>query len=231
MTTKTKNSNFVLALATLGACLGLVLAGAAPKVAAQDAARHAGAKGEIEQKRHFDKRPDGEKALEQFAAAFEEFYRVAHELTSGDPFRDPETPFSLNYYVTVKPNGAARLYSHPHFSEDAAPWSTRFREPLMNLYDAFLPRSDDWNENFLVQFSIGPSGVSLKTTILADSPSQISAPSVYENALLDQRSTQTDLVRSQIYQASRVSVEKNKIIVVANLPRAGLDSLLTKEGR
>lgn len=222
---KSKNPNSVLFIAALGVYLGLVLAGAAPQVLAQaTVTRH------VEQKDGADKRPDGEKALEKFAAALEDLYRITSEVSANaNAKRANNGTFSFDYFVTVKPNGVSRQYSAS--VGVSSPWSGKLREPLLSLYDAFLPRADDWDENFLVQFNVDNDHVTLKTTIITDPGSTAQSLSAIEQGLVRQRSTETNFVRSQIYNASNVTVEKNKIIVVANLPRAGLESLLTKSGK
>ncbi|CAN5239225.1 hypothetical protein BH20ACI2_BH20ACI2_18070 [soil metagenome] len=226
MTKKDKNPNSILVLATLGVYFGLILAGAVPQVLGQAAmARQFDIKDEIEQKDDLDKKPDGDKALEQFAAALEDLYRITSEI-SADAKRGNNGKFGIEYFVTIKPNGVSMQYS----PTGEGSWSGKFREPLRNLYDAFLPRSDDWNENFLVEFNVSKDQVTLKTTIITDPGSTAQALSGFEQALLRRRSNEMNFVRSQIYDASKITVEKNKIIVVANLPRAGLESLLTKNG-
>ncbi len=227
MIKKDKNPNSILVLATLGVYFGLILAGAVPQVIGQAAmARQFDIKDEVEQKDDLDKKPDGDKALEQFAAALEDLYRITSKLSANSK-RGNKGEFSFDYFVTVKPNGASRQYSPAGESS----WSAKFREPLRDLFDAFLLRSDEWNENFLVEFKVSKDQVSLKTTIITDPGSTEQSLSGYEQALLRRRSNEANFVRSQIYDASKVTVEKNKIIVVANLPRAGLESLLTKNGQ
>ena len=71
MISNTEKSSAFFVLASLGVYLGLVLAGAAPQARAQET-RNDGARIGMEQQRDLGKRPDGEKALEQFAAALEE---------------------------------------------------------------------------------------------------------------------------------------------------------------
>ncbi len=228
MIKKEKNPNSILVLATLGVYFGLILAGAVPQVLGQAAmARQFDIKDEIEQKDDLDKKPDGDKALEQFAAALEDLYRISSEI-SADAKRGNKGEFGFDYFVTVKPNGVSRQSSQ---TGEGSLWSGKFREPLRALYDAFLPRSDEWNENFLVEFTVSKDQVTLKTTAITDPGSTAQSLSGYEQALLRKRSLETNFVRSQIYNASKVTVEKNKIIVIANLPRAGLESLLTKNGQ
>lgn len=223
MTKKDKNLNSILVLATLGVYFGLILAGAAPPVFGQSTmTRQADIRDDLV------KTPDGDKALEQFAAALEDLYKISSEISADAKRRDSSGRFGFDYFVTVKPNGVSRQSSQ---NGEGSAWSGKFREPLRALYDAFLPRSDEWNENFLVEFKVGKDQVSLKTTIITDPGSTEQSLSGYEQALLRRRSNEANFVRSQIYNASKVTVEKNKIIVVANLPRAGLESLLTKNGQ
>lgn len=199
----------------LGVYFGLVLSGATPNVVAQaPVARHS------DNKNSFDKARE-EKSLETFAAALEDLYRATSEISEK---RGNNGKFSFDYFVTVTPNGASRQYS----PTGGASWSRKFLEPLHSLYDAFLPRAEEFNENFLVQFIVGDDHVTLRTTIITEPGSAASTRSGIEQALLRQRSTEANFVRSQIYNASNVTVEKDKIIVVANLPRAGLESILTK---
>lgn len=201
---------------------GLLLAGATPQIQAQTTgSRQSDRKGATE------KKISGDKALEQFAVALEDLYRITSELPT-EAKRGQESDLTLDYFVTVKPNGVSRQYSP---SSDEAIWSAKLREPLRDLYDAFLPRAEDWNENFLVHFSVGKDVVTLQTTIVTDPGSAAQLLSSFELGLLARRSAEGNYIRSQIFQAANVSLDKNKIIVVSNLARAGLDSLLTKSGQ
>jgi hypothetical protein len=218
------------ALAALGLYLGLVLTGTSSTIAQSPMSDRSESKSKA-QRRGNDQARSGDKAIEQFAATLEDLYRVAYEIASADPAKTEKGRFSLNYFVSVKPNGASRFTSVPASGDDASGWSGRYREPFQRLYDAFLPRTDEWNDDLFVQFDLGPEDVTLKASLVVDPTSNDTLLAELQQASIKQRVTASDQVRSQIYGAAQVSVQKNKIVVVANLPRAGLESLLTKNDK
>ena len=152
-------------------------------------------------------------------------------MAAADAGNPAKNRYGLNYFVSVKPNGATRFSAIPNAGEDGLVWSGRYRESLQRLYDAFLPRTDEWNDDMSVEFDLGPNDVSLKVTVLMDPSSCESLLADFEQALSRKRFSPSDSVRSQIYGASQITVQKNKVVVVANLPRDGLESLLTKRNK
>ena len=174
-----------------------------------------------------EKKRDGERALEVFATSLEDLYKITSELANE---KGRKSVYGFEYFVTVKPNGVSSQSARG--GDGSLEWSGKFREPLHALYDAFLPRVDNWNENFLVEFRVDKDIVTLKATILNYPDTPAASLASFEQGLGRKKvSGEADFIRSQIYQASKVTVDKNQIIVVANLPRAGLESLLTKDAR
>jgi hypothetical protein len=221
---KTINTSSALTLGALGLCFGLILVGSTSVFPQSAISRHENP-GKT-QKADGEKR-NTERAVEQFAATLEDLYRAASEISgAADP--SEKDRFNLNYFVSVKKNGAWRFSANPASGGDSSAWSGRYREPLQRLYDAFLPQTDEWDDDMLVQFSIGPDDVSLKAIVEMSHDDNVSALTGFDQSLMKRRSAASDPVRSQIYGASQVTVQKDKVIIAANLPRAGLETLLTK---
>lgn len=232
MTTR-KTNNSILVLATLGVYLGLVLIGATPQVLAQAAmTKQFNVKDEVEVKDNLDKKPDDELAIEQFASSFEELYKIAAEISAEHPDDVLKGAYSFDFYVSVPPGGNSTLFSPSAFNNGTRIHSGRIGEPLRRLYDAFLARTEKSHENFFVQFGFGNSEISFKTTITAlDSPVAASSASAYEKALIRLRSTETNYLKSVIFEASKVTTQNNQIFIVTRLPRADLDALLASNAK
>ena len=177
--------------------------------------------GAIERRQDPGKNREGEKALAVFAASLEDLYRITSEMAAEEKGAR-RSAYGFEYLVSVKPNGVSSQTSRG--DEGSLEWSGKFREPLYALYDAFLPRVDDWTENFLVKFHVDKDAVTLKVTVLDFPDTPAASLAAFEQGLGRKKvSGETNFIRSQIYNASKITVDKNKIIVVANLPRAGLE--------
>ena len=203
-------------------CFGFVFAGPSYQSFAQAPEARSS-----ERNQSREKKRDGETALEVFAASLGDLYKITSELAIEKGRR---SGFGFEYFVTVKPNGVSSQSARG--GDGSLEWSGKFREPLHALYDAFLPRVNDWDENFLVEFRVDKDTVTLKATVLNYPDTPAASLASFEQGLGRKKvSGDANFIRSQIYQASKVTVDKNKIIVVASLPRAGLESLLTKDAR
>ncbi len=222
--TPTKIPASLLSLAALGVCLGFILTGPSSSFA-----QSSGVEARSERPLNRDKKVDAEKAAEQFASTLVDLYRASSEVTSAELEKGGKSEFSLSFFVSIRPNGAARFTANSRPDGTNAEWSGRYREPLMRLYDAFLPRVDDWNDELLVQFDVRPDNVTLKATFVTDPNNGVAAFGGIDQLAFTQKAAASDAIRSQILSASEVTVQKDKIIVVANLPRAGLQPLLTKD--
>ena len=202
--------------------LGLVLVGAPHQSLAQSSDARS-----TERKQDREKNRDGEKALEVFAASLEDLYQITSNLAKEKGLR---SGYGFEFIVTRKPNGVSSQTSLG--GEGSLEWSGEFREPLYALYDAFLPRVDDWAENFIVKFRVDKGTVTLKATVLDYPDTPAASLAAFEQGLGRKKvSGEANFIRSQIYEASKITVDKNKIIVVANLPRAGLEPLLSRSAQ
>lgn len=230
---KRKTNNSILVLATLGVYLGLVLVGATPQCLAQAAmTREFSVKDEIEVKDDLDTKPDSEKALDQLAETIKEIYGAAFEISEEHADLVNEGRYDFSYYVSIRPNGTARYLEPKENKSDLATNANRYFVPLRRLYEAFLDRSEDWHDRFLVQFEFGQSDVTFKATITAaDAQSAANTASSYEKALDRKRSLESNLVRSTILKSTEVTVKDGKIVIVTHLPRAGLDPLLASDAK
>ena len=208
-----------------------MLVGATPQVLANAAmTRQFDVKDEIEVKDDLDTKPDGEKAIDQFASSFEDLYRIASEISADHLEKTASGQYSFDFFVSVNPRGGSRHFSPGAFNSRPRSYSGRNDEPLRRLYDAFLPRSEDGRENFFVQFGFGDKELSFKTTItVVDSSVAASTASVYQKALARHRTLESNYLRSLIFEASKITVDNSKIIIVTRLPRAGLDTLLASD--
>ena len=208
--------------------LGLVLVGATPQVLAQAAmTKQFNVKDEIEHKDDLDIKPDGDKAIEQFALSFGDLYKIAAEISIDHPDKVSEGQYSFNCFFSQSQRGLSTMHCPGSLNNGTHIHSGRNNQPLRQLYDAFIARSDSVHEKFLIQFGFGDAEVSFRTTITAsDSLCAASAASVFDNALARHRLLEANLIRSLIFEASKVTVENNKIIIVTRLPRGSLDSLL-----
>ena len=228
-----KTNNSILVLATLGVYLGLVLIGATPQVLAQAAmTREFSVKDEIEVKDDLDTKPDSEKALDQLAETIKDVYKAASEISEDHLDLVNEGRYNFGYYVSIRPNGTARYLEPSGYKTDVLTNSNRYFIPLRRLYDAFVNRSEDWHDRFLVQLEFGQNDITFKTTITAaDARSALGAASSYDKALGRKLSLEANLVRSTILKSTEVSSKDDKIIIVTHLPRAGLDSLLASDAK
>lgn len=225
-----QGQNSILILTTLGVYLGLMLVGATPVLGHAATTRHFEITDEIEITDDLDKKPDEESSIDQFASCFEELVRVAAEWSSKNaPDSSSDDLLSFNYFVSVKPSGAAR-----HFAPSPVNYRQQLslgknHKPLQGLYDAFLPRESDWNEKFLVQFEFGVQDISLKATISEPGPIVAdSAADAYSKAIARRLAGESLAVRFSILQSTQVTAEGDRVIIVARLPRAGLDPLPAK---
>jgi hypothetical protein len=227
-----KSHNSILFLTTLGVYLGLVLVGSTPVLGHAAMTRNFDIQDEIEVKDDLDNKPDGENTLLQFASSFEELYRITAEASADHPDKVFDGQYSFNYFVSVRPKGGSRYVSPSPFNNGPRIDLGRNSKPIRQLYDAFLPRAEEWHEKLFVQFGLGLDEISFRITLAQpDSEAAASLSSAYSKALSRLLAVETNLVRILIFQSMEVSVEKENVIVSTRLPRAGLDTLLAKDAK
>jgi hypothetical protein len=230
--TNRKNNNSILFLTTLGVYLGLVLVGATPVLGHAALTRNFELQDEIEVSDDLDKKPDEEKAIEEFASALEKLYRIAADISSSNPEQVEAGSYDLNFFVSVTPRGGSRHFSPSEFNNVPHTFSGRNSGPLRDLYDAFLPRAEQPHENFFVSFGLTPEQTSLRIVLTDENSASAAITSAsLAAAISKKKDVEIDLLRRLTYDAAQVSVEGNRIIIVTNLPRASIDPLLATNAK
>lgn len=210
------------------------MAGATPGVLANPAAmtRQFDIFDEIEIKDDLDTKPNADDAIDQFAETLEEIYRIASDLSFGDPEGVRRGQYGFDYFVSLNQNGGQRHYSPSGFNSGLKTSSGKYSVPLKKLHDAFVSREESWHDKLFVQFGVGPDEGSLKITITdADDSNSVTRASEYEKALERRSLDEARYVRSLIFRAAKVSVAKDQVTIVTRLPRADLDKLLANDAK
>lgn len=223
--TKRKAQNSFIFITTLGVYLGLVLVGATPVLGHAATTRNFEISEEIEFRDDLDKKPDDETSLTQFASCFEELLKAAADWSAVNEGLSDEL-LSFNYFVSVKPTGAARYISPAEYNNRRSVNLGNFNEPLERLHDAFLPRETDWHEKLFVQLGMGLEETSFKATLLTRDPDEAAASADSYTKALDRRiALETSSARLTVLNSMHVTAEGDRVIIVSRLPRAGLEAL------
>jgi hypothetical protein len=229
-----KAQNSFLVLTTLGVYLGLLMVGgAAPQVLAHSATtRTFEITDEIEVKDDLDNKPDADAVLEQFAESLEDIYRVAAEISAEDVEGLEKSHYDFNNFVTVFRDGGSRFVSRPEFNGGERTFSGRYSSAIRDLYDAFLPRSEDFHERLRIDFRLTSSDLEFRANFVAGSDTLAGdIGDALSRALQSRKERELEVRRTLIYSETKIDVDGDRVLVVTRLPRAGLDALLAKDAK
>jgi hypothetical protein len=229
-----KAQNSFLVLTTLGVYLGLLMVGgAAPQVLAHSATtRVFEITDEIEVKDDLDNKPDADAVVEQFAKSLEDIYLAAAEISSENPEGVASSQYDFHNFVTVFRNGGSRFVSNPEFNGGLRTFSGRYSRALRDLYDVFLPRSEDFHEKLRIDFRLTSSDLEFRANFVAAGEAvaeEIGSSLV--RALQSRKERELEVRRTLIYSETKIDVDGDHVLVVTRLPRAGLDALLAKDAK
>jgi hypothetical protein len=231
---RTKNNNSILFLTTLGVYIGLLMAGASPTVIAQQSAamaRSFDVKDEIEVKDDLDNKPDADAVIGQFALGVENIYRAVVEASVNNLVEVENGHYDFFNFITVFPKGGASFVSKGEFNHITRCYGN-YTKPLINLYDAFLPRSEEAHEQLRVDFQISQSDFEFCVNLFTESEEIAEELGAFlSSALLSRKEIELDLRRSYIYSRTKIDVERDRLMVVTHLPRADLDPLLAMDAK
>ena len=244
-----KPANSVLFIATLGVYIGLLMAGSAPAVVAQQAAamtRNFELSDEIEKKDDLDNKPDHsdeelDKAIEAYAKSVENFVRNLQKLHLIDKF-DAEWDTFDSYRNSFSPCPETGTGQSREFSLDMDPWLVPVIPEAKTVSQSFTCLADCLPfDGFVNRNQAKSSGVKLKydrsdlTHELSISLSSgTRAGGLY--AGLESAFKRFEVEEDEEYELNKV-LEKhtsltftgNQVFIITRLPRAALDELLAKE--
>ncbi len=247
-----KQTNSVLFIATLGVYIGLLMAGAAPAVVAQQAAamtRNFELSDEIEKKDDLDKDPSGYYGLSKdietlsstsFTDAFLELVSDLNKLESADLVKRPfRSPFSFDRGITDSyvDSESQTIYTSTDLGN---PWiQTAFEKFFSRINEKKLNHISDWTLNadgdevrrsnghiFLSEDAIV---VSLEFT-KATSGIAFLASKHFEEVFQKAKADSSGYGKL-ISESTKVSAENDQVTIVTRLPRAALDELLAKDAK
>lgn len=225
-------NNKALFITALGVYFGLMLSGAAPNALARQAAitRNFDVSDEIEINEGPGKDPDADKAIEEFASALLEIYRITSEISANAPDELESGRFNFSAFITVNKRGGGSMLFSGMYNSGRFIYSGRQKWPLFRLYDSVLPREEKQSHRFRVDFQLEQDTVSLQTNLFADNPSNAERIArLYDEVLLSRKEMELTVLRSLIYSTMDISVEDKQVIIVSHLPRASIDPLLATD--
>jgi hypothetical protein len=233
-----KSHNSILFLTTLGVYLGLVLVGATPQVLAQAAmTKQFNVKDEIEVKDDLDKKPDRDIELAQIDIAgalidYADELRKLQIIGKYDPQKDlhfsKRTSFSIGRDSREMPPNQWLSLATDEFVLKL------FQKNFELIVDkSTAPGVEKYlvqSAKFKVQFE--NSEFQLDIELFKTTPERASMLFTALNHLFISRALEsTDPREKQIYEATRLSCDGRRVLIVTRLPRAGLDTLLAKDAK
>ena len=219
-------NNKALFITALGVYFGLMLSGAAPSALAQRAAIT----------RNFDvsdaincypeQGADADKAIEGFAAALLEIYRITSETLAKDTDRFEEGKSGFGAFITFSKKGGGWLTSPSIYNYGLIYYPLKVTPHLRALYDSVLPREEKHSLKFRVDFRFTQDDIWFETNLLADNPSNAERIArLYDESLFSRKETELSLKKSLIYSIMAISFDDKQVIIAAHLPRSSIDPL------
>lgn len=246
---KPKNQNTIIALATLGVYLGLLMAGATPGVLAQQAAmtKQFNVKDEIKRKDDLDKKPDDERSpvtasVQIYLEDVEYFLASLGRLKARGKFDLTKDTFNVaksSLLPCVDSNLAGR-YSPIRFesSNDASRYAldyfSRGMEYGYSLGDCV--ENDEFNgvtaADSRFTFALDAKAFSVNVAVKKQSPQRaLDLIRELESTLKLYSARENTNLRQKIIENTAFRAYKDQVFVVTRLPRAGLDSLLATDAK
>lgn len=242
-----KSQNSIIALATLGVYLGLLLAGATPGVLAQQAAltKEFNIKDEIERKDDLDKKPDdceklaakAKEKLRRFSIDEKTFFAYSTAFTelTTSLTQLKTSPFSLRGYTY----GDVGLPSGVSFwggGGKPALVSGKVRRKLdgniLALARLFPAANIDGKEGFQFELSFDDNGLFTTAKVLRNNNVEAHQAFIAYDSLTDLwRCTPKNAVDILISKNTEITWENNQVIIVTRLPRGSLDTLLATNAK
>jgi hypothetical protein len=242
-----KTQNSILFLTTLGVYLGLlVVGGAAPQVFAHSATnRHFEITDEIEVKDDLDNKPDDERSpvyisLGNYVENVDLFISSLRGLQKDGLFDAKNDTFSVGQ-TTQLPCVAANKIGNYTVSEFATS-DEQIRKTLewfsKRLTDGYSLGDCRPNDRFGSQethdskfdFKLDRAQFNIEFVVKkasAKGASYLAAD--LENTFRDLKKSSANVVRLRIYEHTTFRSENDQVFVITNLPRADLESLLSKD--
>lgn len=198
-------NNKALFITALGVYFGLMLSGAVPNALARQAAvsRSFDIRDEIEFSDDFDRDPDPGKAIEGFASALVEIYRITSEFSAEHPGEFEDRLFDFNGFVTIFERGGGNLVLPGEYYSGGRRFLLPAFRPLSSLFDTLL-----------------------RTNPIADSPSNAERIAwLFDGALLSRKEKEINVLRSLIYSSIIIGIDNTNVVIAAHLPRSSIDPL------
>lgn len=250
-----KGHNSILVLATLGVYLGLVLVGATPQILAQAAmTKQFNVKDEVEVKDDLDKKPDDE-GIDAFLndhleSALSALVEDLKELKYQGKYRykgKKSSIISTSQQWSAKDVGVASsmavetrdpndwifdafLELHNKYGQPAFTWKTVAEVPAFIEFPASV-ENDDHYRYYCFATKITPTDFVIRHTFSRATPQSAALFAERLNQIFLKRSNRPGRLTKQIYEYTRASSEKNRVLIVTRLPRAGLDPLLATDAK
>lgn len=251
-----KPHNSILVLATLGVYLGLVLVGATPQILAQAAmTKQFNVKDEVEVKDDLDKKPDDE-GIDAFLndhleSALSALVEDLKKLKCQGKYRSKgkkSSIISTSQLWSAKDVGVASsmavetrdpndwildsfLALHWKYGQPAFTWKKVAEVPAFFEFPANVEKEDHLRY-YCFDTKITPTDFVIRHTFSRATPqSAVLFAERLNQIFLKRASNRPGRLTKQIYEYTRASSEKNRVLIVTRLPRAGLDSLLASSAK
>lgn len=243
MTSKSKNQNSILVLATLGVYFGLILSGATPQLLASAAmTRQFDVKDEIEFKDDFDTIPDDDRSpvtasVQIYVEDLEYFLANLNRLRNTGKFDLKVDTFSVaqnTLLPCVHSNRAGRytplrFVGSSEFSRPALEYLTREMVYGYSLGDCVA--NDEFGgvaaADSRFNFELDRKAFSVQVAVKKQSPQRaLDLVRQLESTLRLYSTHDNSRLRQAVIRNTTFKAQRDQVLVVTNLPRAGLASLI-----
>ncbi|MFL6373566.1 MAG: hypothetical protein ACJ73D_02755 [Pyrinomonadaceae bacterium] len=241
---RSRNQNSLLAVATLGVYLGLILAGATPSVLAQAAtAKQFSVKDEVGREDNLDKKPD--RAADDTTRAVEEYFRGAYFFVQDLKKIPGVGAESLDFEATIlSPCPVTGFYdiTGPKLAVskklEALIDLARSRASDSDGFAACLPSTQFAASNRVearkLIFHLRNDAQSLKYELSIIRRDSADALRLFENlrtAVHALDSSPDDVIQAALLENTIFSAADNEVTITTRLPRGSLDTLLASNAK